>query len=91
MINFGNLFNFQCETAYKRQYVLAEYLSPEQIENQSDPQMAQVGEMWNLGVIMYVLYQGEYPFSGFSDEDIINEITNKPNYWRPQWKEGTSQ
>lgn len=53
--------------------------------------MMQAGEMWNLGVILYVLYQGEYPFTGFSDDDIINEIINKPNMWKPSWKEGINE
>lgn len=44
-----------------------------------------------MGVILYVLYQGEYPFSGFSDEDIFHDIASKPNYWKPEWKEGISQ
>jgi len=46
--------------------------------------MMQAGEMWNLGVILYVLYQGEYPFNGFYDEEIIADIINKPNnMWKP--------
>lgn len=53
--------------------------------------MMQAGELWNLGVILYVLYQGEYPFNGFSDKDIISEIVNKPNVWRPSWKEGINE
>ncbi len=53
--------------------------------------MISAGEMWNIGVILYVLYQGEYPFDGFSDEDIISEIINKPNMWKPIWKEGIGQ
>ena len=48
----------------------------------------QCGEVWNLGVILYVLYQGEFPFPGFSDEDIITSIISKPNNWGPQWREG---
>jgi serine/threonine protein kinase len=53
--------------------------------------MIQAGELWNLGVILYVLYMGEYPFSGFSDDDIITEIINKPNLWKPMWKDGISE
>lgn len=53
--------------------------------------MIQAGEMWNLGVILYVLYQGDYPFTGFTDDDIITEIINKPNMWRPQWKDGIGE
>ena len=56
LINFGNLFNFKCDYAHKRQYLFAEYMSPDQIESLSDPQLAQIGEVWNLGVILYVLY-----------------------------------
>lgn len=47
--------------------------------------------MWNLGVILYVLYMGEYPFTGYSDDDIITEIINKPFLWKPAWKDGMSE
>ena len=91
-INFGNLLNFKPDNFHKRQYYFAEYLSPEQIEETDDPLMMQAGEMWNLGVILYVLYQGEYPFNGFYDEEIIADIINKPNnMWKPQWKDGIGE
>lgn len=51
----------------------------------------QAGEMWNIGVMLYVLYQGEYPFRGFTDDDIITEIINKPNNWKPAWKNGINK
>lgn len=47
--------------------------------------------MWNIGVMLYVMYQGEYPFTGYTDEDIINEINNKPNLWKPVWREGIGE
>ncbi|CDW88098.1 protein kinase domain containing protein [Stylonychia lemnae] len=89
--NFGNLLNFRPDRFHKRQYYFAEYLSPEQIEMTPDQSMMQAGELWNIGVILYVLYQGEYPFNGFSDEDVITEIIYKPNIWKPQWKDGIGQ
>jgi serine/threonine protein kinase len=55
-----------------------------------DISMMQAGELWNLGVILYVLYQGEYPFNGFTDREVITEIVNKPNLWKPFWKEGVN-
>lgn len=51
----------------------------------------QAGEMWNLGVMLYILYQGEYPFQGYSDEETISQIINKPNNWKPDWKAGINQ
>jgi hypothetical protein len=48
----------------------------------------QAGELWNVGVITYVLYQGHFPIGGESDDKIINNILQRPNNWVPQWKDG---
>ena len=69
--------NFSCEKYHKKQYMHAEYLSPEQIENMDDMTFMQSGEIWNLGVILYLLYQGKFPFQGNNDEEIILAILSK--------------
>lgn len=48
----------------------------------------QCGEMWNLGVMLYTFYQGEFPFMGNTDEEIIAAIISRPNNWSPNWREG---
>ncbi len=48
------------------------------------------GELWNVGIILYTFYQGEFPFIGETDEEIIDLIVNRPNNWMPQWREGIS-
>ena len=50
----------------------------------------QCGEIWNLGVMLFVFYQADFPFSGFTDEEIITNIITKPNNWTPSWREGIS-
>ena len=49
------------------------------------------GELWNVGIILYTFYQGEFPFKGETDEEIIDLIVNRPNNWMPQWREGISE
>jgi len=49
------------------------------------------GELWNVGIILYTFYQGEFPFKGETDEQIIDLIVNRPNNWMPLWREGTSE
>ena len=58
VLNFGSLL--MCggddEKLRKKQYYHAEYLSPEQIEKSEEITIMQCGEVWNLGVMLYVLY-----------------------------------
>ena len=89
ILNFANLLTFQdSDRFHKKLYCHAEYLSPEQIEKSEDVTIMQCGEVWNLGVLLYALYQGEFPFPGETDEEIIQKIITKPNNWTPKWKEG---
>lgn len=70
-LNFAHLMNQQQEKYHKKQYNHAEYFSPEQIEKSEDAMIMQSGELWNVGVITYALYQGHFPIYGESDEKII--------------------
>ena len=51
----------------------------------------QSGDIWNVGVITYAFYQGDFPFRGEQDSDIISAIIQRPNNWTPAWKEGVQQ
>lgn len=48
----------------------------------------QSGEIWNMGVFVYTLYQGEFPFEGETDDQVITNIISRPNNWAPIWREG---
>lgn len=81
--------NHQPQQAYqKKQYNHAEYFSPEQVEKPDDLTIMQSGELWNVGVIIFTLYQGEFPFPGESDDKIIQSIISRPNNWTPVWRDG---
>jgi serine/threonine protein kinase len=43
------------------------YLAPEAIEGVSSIE----GDLWSLGVLIYVLLMGKYPFNGESPADIL--------------------
>lgn len=88
LLNFAHLMNQQQEKYHKKQYNHAEYFSPEQIEKSEDPTIMQAGELWNVGVITYALYQGHFPITGEGDEKIINNIIARPNNWVPTWRDG---
>ena len=72
-------------------YTHAQYFSLEQIELANDISLKQAGEIWSLGTILYTLYQGEYPFQGKNDEEIVQTIITKPNNWKPNWREGLGE
>lgn len=82
MVNFGNLLNIAIDIKNKKFYSHSEYVAPEQIEPPDDDVLLQSSEVWNIGVILYILYQGDYPFCGNSDEDILNKICALDN-WNP--------
>jgi serine/threonine protein kinase len=90
-LNFAHLSNQQQEHYHKKQYNHAEYFSPEQIERADDTTLMQSGELWNLGVILFALYQGEFPFPGSSDDKIVSSIISRPNNWTPNWRDGISE
>ena len=87
-MNFAHLMSFQKEKYHKKQYNHAHYFSPEQIERNEDNSVMQSGDIWNVGVITYAFYQGDFPFMGDQDSDIISAIIQRPNNWTPAWKEG---
>lgn len=47
----------------------------------------QAGELWNVGVMLFAFYQGEFPFTGDSDDKIISGIISRPNNWQPEWRD----
>jgi serine/threonine protein kinase len=49
------------------------------------------GELWNMGIILYTFYHGEFPFKGNSDEEIIENIINRPPNWTPEFRDGLSE
>ena len=90
IINFAHMMNYSVEQYPKKMYLHAEYLSPEQIKKSEEQTMMQSGELWNLGVILYTLYSGEFPFQGANDEETITSILMLKNQqqWSPKWKDG---
>lgn len=91
LLNFAHLMNQQQERPHKKQYNHAEYFAPEQIEKSEEQTTMAAGELWNVGIILYTFYQGEFPFKGQTDEETIDLIVNRPNNWMPQWREGISE
>ena len=54
------------------------YLPPELLEENIDFQIDEKTDTWSIGVIMYFLYFGEFPFRGQSCEEVLTAIkTNK--------------
>ena len=46
------------------------YLSPEMLKGHYDHRT----DIWNIGVIMYMMLKGHYPFRGKNQEEIMNSI-----------------
>jgi len=50
------------------------YLPPELLEENIDFQIDEKTDIWSIGVIMYFLYFGEFPFPGQSCEEVLTAI-----------------
>lgn len=48
------------------------YLAPEAIEGKTSIE----GDLWSLGVLIFVLLTGSYPFNGDTPSDILVSIDN---------------
>jgi len=49
-----------------------------------DPRKA---DMWALGVLTYILFAGNYPFLGETDDEIVNQILHRKElYLHPRWR-----
>lgn len=46
------------------------YIAPEAIDGMYGPK----GDVWSLGVIMYLMLSGEYPINGVDADDVLNNI-----------------
>ena len=61
------------------------YTAPEIIDNK--PYDSSV-DIWSLGVIVYAILSGSYPFSGESDQDLkLNILMTEPKFDSYQWNE----
>jgi serine/threonine protein kinase len=60
------------------------YLAPEVILTKTfDTPM----DLWSLGVIMYIMFAGQFPFEGQNDEALFEEIVNGDyNFDDPLWR-----
>jgi hypothetical protein len=41
-----------------------------------------------LGVIVYAFYHADFPFTGETDDEIVQNIITRNNNWTPAWREG---
>eukprot|EP00829_Urostomides_striatus_P012444 TRINITY_DN3272_c0_g1_i7.p1 TRINITY_DN3272_c0_g1~~TRINITY_DN3272_c0_g1_i7.p1 ORF type:complete len:339 (+),score=95.15 TRINITY_DN3272_c0_g1_i7:619-1635(+) len=83
IINFGNAL--ECPKNKKILEVVGtpNYIAPEVIEGKYTSKC----DVWSLGVIMYVLLSGTYPFNGETDEEIMEAIKlGEFNFDGPSWK-----
>jgi calcium-dependent protein kinase len=70
VINFENALRY---SRRKKVYELVgtpNYMAPETIEGKCSPK----SDVWSLGVIMYVMLSGRYPFDGNTQEEILEAI-----------------
>lgn len=73
--DFGIFGSNKGTVAEKHNAGSIKYMSPELIEGhtQSDPKI----DIWALGVLMYTMILGDYPFDGETRDDIKEVILNR--------------
>ena len=73
--DFGIFGSNRGTVAEKHNAGSIKYMAPEILQgnNASDPKI----DIWSLGVMMYAMITGEYPFSGASREQIKETVINK--------------
>lgn len=59
------------------------YLAPEVFEGSYDAKC----DVWSLGIMLYKMLTGNFPFKGDTDEQILNNIrVGQVNFALPEWK-----
>ena len=61
---------------YYRKIILLNYIAPEILRNEKYDEKC---DLWSLGVIIYILFFKEYPFSGHNEKEILAEIEKNKN------------
>lgn len=52
-------------------------MAPELLESKGDVSYNSKTDLWSIGVVFYHMLQGEYPFFGMSNNELINNIKKK--------------
>lgn len=75
MIHLLSKFNIG---RYIKQYMI--YMAPEVLR---DEEITMKSDIWSVGIIIYILLTGEYPFDIKKEESLINNIKEAAVNWRP--------
>jgi serine/threonine protein kinase len=75
MIHLLSKFNIG---RYIKQYII--YMAPEVLR---DEEITMKSDIWSVGIIIYILLTGEYPFDIKKEETLINNIKDAAINWRP--------
>lgn len=71
------LIDFGCSKIFAKEYDMTDvigsscYLAPEVLENNYD----ELCDIWSCGVIMFILLSGKMPFSGRTEEEILENVS----------------
>lgn len=77
MIDFGMAVRFEHGQTFQDLCGSPHYLAPELIGRKYGPEV----DLWALGVLVYLMMYGRYPFSGPTPEKIVSKILYEPVKW----------
>lgn len=72
LIDFGLSTNLKSDSRFRVGSPF--YMSPEIIEGD----ISYKSDVWSIGIILYVMLTGKFPFNGKENEEVFHEIKNKP-------------
>uniref|UniRef100_A0A1I7TRW7 Protein kinase domain-containing protein n=1 Tax=Caenorhabditis tropicalis TaxID=1561998 RepID=A0A1I7TRW7_9PELO len=82
----SNVQDMGCEdevpdSQFARRYVVAAYMAPEMLTAESKRLHSHGTEMWGLGVLLYILLVGKYPFHEKEMTQLFRTIKFKQHRW----------
>lgn len=80
MIDFGIADRFEENKILTEQCGTLHYLAPEMLKKTYNKEV----DVWAVGVVMYLMLYGKFPFRGKDAEEIIQDINNYKTDWQRQ-------